>query len=153
MKLVDELEDMILQVTSQIGKPITSQNYKIVDRGMPHNPENLPSGKMAVYIFVFENQMVKVGRVGAKSNARFKVQHYNPNSSKSNLAKSILQDENMKKYGLGIDNVGEWIKTNTRRIDIILDIELGVFALELIEAALHYKYEPVYEGYKAQREL
>lgn len=45
MNLNDELENMISQVTSQIGKPITSQNYKIVDRGIPHNPDNLPDGK------------------------------------------------------------------------------------------------------------
>lgn len=104
-------------------------------------------------MFVFGNQILKVGKVGTKSKARFKGHHYNPKSSDSNLAKSILQDENMMKYGINVDNVGEWIKTNTRRIDIILDVELGIFVLELIEAVLHYKYEPIYEGYKAQRKL
>lgn len=43
------------------------------------------------------------------------------------------------------------LKENCRRIDIILDKNLGIFALELVEAALHYKYEPRYEGFSNQR--
>ena len=43
--------------------------------------------------------------------------------------------------------MGEWIKSNCYRNDVLLDISLGVFALELVEAALHYKYKPTYEGF------
>lgn len=32
-----------------------------------------------------------------------------------------------------------------------MDADLGIFSLELVEAALHYKYEPVYEGFSTQR--
>ena len=40
--------------------------------------------------------------------------------------------------------------TNSQsQIDILLDSSLGTFTLELIEAALHYKYEPIYEGFAA----
>jgi hypothetical protein len=78
-------------------------------------------------------------------------QHYNPKSAISNLAKSILSDSNMKNLGITEANVGDWIKHNCRRIDIIIDMEVGIFALELIEAVLHYKYCPVYEGFIAQR--
>ncbi|GEM_PF-5297747 len=49
------------------------------------------------------------------------------------------------------DLFGNWIKKNCRRIDILLDADLGIFTLELIEATLHYKYEPKYEGFLAQR--
>lgn len=66
------------------------------------------------------------------------------------LAASILADKNMADKGITKDNVGGWIKNNCRRIDILLDVSLGIFALELVEAALHYKYEPKYEGFVTQ---
>lgn len=47
--------------------------------------------------------------------------------------------------------VGDWIKSNCRRNDILLDSDLGIFTFELIEVALHYKYEPIYEGFATQR--
>ena len=69
----------------------------------------------------------------------------------SNLAKSILSDVEMRDKGINEDNVGEWIKQNCRRIDIEIDADLGIFALEFIEAVLHYKYIPKYEGFSSQR--
>ena len=57
----------------------------------------------------------------------------------------------MRDKGINEDDVGEWIKRNCRRIDIEINVDLGIFALEFIEAVLHYKYTPKYEGYSAQR--
>jgi hypothetical protein len=57
----------------------------------------------------------------------------------------------MKDKDITENNIGDWIKNNCRRVDILLDWDLGIFSLELIEAALHYKYEPVYEGFVTQR--
>ena len=57
----------------------------------------------------------------------------------------------MQDLGITEDNVGEWIKKNTRRIDVLIDASLGIFTLELIEAAFHYRYEPRYEGFSNQR--
>ena len=57
----------------------------------------------------------------------------------------------MQDIGINENNVGDWIKSNCYRIDILMDSDLGIFTLELIEAALHYKYEPVYEGFAGQR--
>ena len=48
-------------------------------------------------------------------------------------------------------NIGSWTKQNTGRIDILLDASLGIFTPELIEAALHFKYGPRYEGFQNQR--
>ena len=102
-------------------------------------------------MFFFNGEFLKIGKAGPNSNARFTSQHYLPFSSQSNLSKSILQDEDMQKLGITADNVREWIKHNTRRIDIILAESLGILTLELIEAVLHYRYEPKYEGFKNQR--
>lgn len=94
---------------------------------------------------------MKIGKAGPNSNARFLSQHYNPNSAMSNLAKSILSDVNMQNLGITEQNVGDWIKQNCRRIDVVIDRKVGIFALELVEAILHYKYSPIYEGYINQR--
>ncbi|MDQ4679509.1 hypothetical protein RCF13_07250, partial [Stenotrophomonas maltophilia group sp. RNC7] len=74
-----------------------------------------------------------------------------PRSAKSNLAASILSDNRMQGEDINEYNVGDWIKNNCRRIDILVDSDLGIFTLGLIEAALHYKYEPIYEGFDTQR--
>ncbi len=106
---------------------------------------------MGVYTFWYEGKFLKIGKVGPSSNARFLSHHYNPRSVRSTLAASILSDGNMQNKGINEINVGDWIKNNCRRIDILLDTDLGIFGLELIEAALHYKYEPIYEGFVTQR--
>ncbi|WP_243175932.1 hypothetical protein [Clostridium sporogenes] len=151
MDFVNEFDKIIYEVSSVLGKPIDKRKYKIVDRGMPHKPKSLPKQKMSVYTFWYNGKFIKIGKAGPNSNARFESQHYNPQSSKSNLAASILSDERMKDKDITENNIGDWIKNNCRRVDILLDSDLGIFSLELIEAALHYKYEPVYEGFVTQR--
>ena len=147
---VSEFREIIESVTSAAGRKIGS-GYEIIDRGMPHVPRTLKRGTMGVYSFLYNDEFLKIGKAGPNSNARFFSQHYLPASSASNLSKSLLNDSEMKGLGITGDNVGDWIRQNTRRIDIILDESLGIFTLELIEAALHFKYEPRYEGFKNQR--
>ena len=151
LNYLDEFNNIIEEVTRVLGKPIHKDKYKVIDRGIPHNPQRLPIGMMGVYTFWYNGSSLKIGKAGPKSNARFFSQHYNPRSAQSTLAASILVDKNMKNKGITEENVGEWIRNNCRRIDILLDVSLGIFALELIESALHYKYEPIYEGFVTQR--
>ena len=151
MNIISEIHTIIEEISSILGKPINKDSYKIIDRGVPHKPQSLPPKMTGVYIFQYKNCFLKIGKVGENSNARFLSQHYNPDSSKSNLASSILNDNTMKSLGINKDNVGKWIKNNCRRIDIFFNGDLGIFVPELIEAALHYKYEPLYEGFKTQR--
>lgn len=151
MDFVNDFDKIILDVSRILGKPIDKEKYEIVDRGLPHQPISLPIQKMGVYTFWCEGEFLKIGKAGPSSNARFLSQHYNPRSARSTLAASILSDGKMQNKGINESNVGDWIKNNCRRIDILLDVNLGIFTLELIEAALHYKYEPIYEGFTAQR--
>ena len=153
MDFVDDFEKIIHDVSCVLGKPIDESKYKIIDRGMPHKPKTLPTGMMGIYIFLYKGQFLKIGKAGTNSNARFISQHYNPRSAQSTLAISILLDRRMDDQVIDESNVGNWIKNNCRRIDILLDSDLGIFALALIEAALHYKYEPIYEGFATQRNL
>ncbi|WP_433945498.1 hypothetical protein [Paenibacillus sp. SN-8-1] len=66
-------------------------------------------------------------------------------------AKSILSDSGMSGLNIDPSNIKDWIKTNCRRIDVIINADIGVFALDLIEGIMHYKYEPKYEGFASQR--
>ncbi|WP_092639280.1 hypothetical protein [Acetanaerobacterium elongatum] len=151
MDYINEIDTLIQEVSSAIGKPISREKYEIVDRGLPHiPPSRLPAEKMAVYMFLLGDEFLKIGKANNRSNARFCSQHYGLNAP-STLAKSLLEDSEMSNSKIVPSNIKDWIKTNCRRIDIIIDADLGVFTLELIEAIMHYKYEPRYEGFVSQR--
>lgn len=119
----------------------------------PHvPPTRLPVGKMAVYVFSKGSDVLKVGKVGAKSQARYTSQHYNAGSAMSTLAASILADR--ERLGLStIDEalVGRWIKENVDRVNFLLDEQLGVPVLTLLETFLQCRLKPRYEGFKSQR--
>ena len=152
MVIPTQILECIKNASAAIDRPIDNDKINIIDRGQPHSaPHSLPKGKMAVYMFVYEGVALKIGKAGPNSNARYTSQHYNPKSAISNLAKSILSDVEMGDKGINEDNVGEWIKQNCRRIDVEIDADLGIFTLEFIEAVLHYKYTPKYEGFSSQR--
>lgn len=119
----------------------------------PHiPPTKLPAGKMAVYVFSKGIDVLKVGKVGARSQARYTSQHYNASSSKSNLAKSLLDDhEFLAVANVDEATVGRWIKNNIDRVNFLLDERIGVPVLTLLESFLQCRLKPRYEGFKSQR--
>jgi len=135
------------------GVELPNGAITIENLAAPHvPPTKLPSGKLAVYVFSKGADVFKVGKVGANSQARYTSQHYNPGSSNSNLAKSILADR--ERLGLGaIDDagVGRWIRENVDRVNFLLDERLGVPVLTLLETFLQCRLKPRYEGFKSQR--
>lgn len=118
----------------------------------PHRaPTSLPLGKMAVYVFSWGDKCLKVGKVGPNSQARYTSQHYNPKSSNSNLAKSILKDKT--KLGLADlneANVGEWIRMETDRINFLVNQTLNIPVLSLFESFLQCRLKPRFEGFVSQ---
>ncbi|MDI9370569.1 MAG: hypothetical protein QM446_06570 [Synergistota bacterium] len=151
MDYVHEIDTLIREVSLAIGKPISRDTYEIVDRGLPHiPPTRLPEGKMAIYMFLLGDEFLKIGKANHRSNARYCSQHYGL-SSRSTLAKSLLSDSRMSSLNIDPSNIKDWIKSNCRRIDIVINADLGVFTLVLIEGVMHYKYEPKYEGFASQR--
>lgn len=150
MDYIQEIGSLLQNVSLATGKEIPREKYEIVDRGVPHKPNGLPKGKMGVYMFFYGGRFLKIGKAGPNSDARFRSQHYAFNA-KSTLAKSIVGDADFAEKGINEANVGDWIKNNCRRIDILIDASAGIFTLELIEGILHYVYEPKYEGFKTQR--
>ena len=117
--------------------------------GQDHVPTKLPDNHMAVYIFTNPTGDVcyKVGKVGTNSKARYQTQHYSPTSSKTNLAKSILNDCSLNGDADLQTNVGLWIKQNTCRTNLLLSADKGFLTLSLLEVFIQNRLKPIYEGY------
>lgn len=153
-----------LEITNAINdfkKVAVLAGYKLSDANLtfqylkaPHTPPaSLPKSRFAVYIFFWNDQCLKVGKVGPKSQARYTSQHYNPNSSKSNLAKTLLAHKNELTLPFLKDQiVGNWIRTNTDRVNILIDSSYGLFLLSLMESFFQCRFKPIFEGFESQKD-
>lgn len=97
----------------------------------PHRPPSrLPAGKMAIYVFVYGDTTLKVGKAGSNSQARYISQHYKAGSAPSTLAASLLKrGREIGVSNLDNDSVSEWIKSETDRINFVVDSEVGIDGL------------------------
>jgi hypothetical protein len=126
----------------------------------PHRPpSSLPAGQAAVYVFSLRteygsacpagpNRVLKVGKVGPNSAPRFCSQHYNPGSSNSNLAKSLLNERVLWPF-LGVTtldalNVKAWMMTNIDRDHIF--VPAGTNLEREVERYLRGWLGPAFEG-------
>jgi len=142
---IDEALKDFVKVSEIARIPIAFEDFDVEYSHLPHNPPmRLPENKMAIYGFCFQGNWLKIGKVGPNSQARYTSQHYDPNRSRSNLSKSLLKDPEMQ--ALVKDNVGEWIKSNCNRVNILVDKIHGLFLLSLLEAFLHARLKPKYES-------
>jgi hypothetical protein len=100
-------------VAGQLGLPGWPAKLDMECMAAPHKPKALRPRHGAVYVFALADgvtseaglgRVLKVGRVGPNSNARFQSQHYSPVSSRSNLANSILEYPALWSW-LGIDHL------------------------------------------------
>lgn len=148
----EKLRDDFLIVAKLGGIEIQPSDIGIETLTMPHKPpSNLPKRKMAVYVFFNKECVLKVGKAGSRSQARYTSQHYNPGSAPSTLAASILKDENsVQKYGLNEENISNWIKESTDRVNFLLDADIGKWVLNLLEAFVQCRLQPRYEGFASQ---
>jgi hypothetical protein len=128
--------------------PFAGANFSISDirvdiREKPHRPSSLPSGSCAIYAFFLNERALKVG---PNSGARFLSQHYT-GSAMSTLAGSILrygeQVGLVKPADMTID---VWIRQETDRVNLLLPATCGSAVLSLLEAFLHIRWKPLFEG-------
>ncbi len=114
----------------------------------PHRPRPLPAGKMAVYGFCLNGSWLKIGEVGPNSGPRYVSQHYT-GSARSTLAGSIRKDQSPSmKQAADLDkaSLAAWIKCETSRVNILLLESRGRQLRLLLEAFLHTRLRPRYEG-------
>ena len=139
-------------VAQLAGVDLSSDDVRVELLPAPHvAPTRLPSGMMAVYVFSHAGEVLKVGKVGPNSQARYTSQHYNAGSAMSTLAGSLMADS--ERYGLSDmerSDIGPWIKANIDRVNFLLKAQLGIPVLTLLESFLQCRLRPRYEGFKSQ---
>jgi len=140
-------------VAQLAGVTLAADDLRVEALPAPHAPPTrLPAGYMAVYVFTHDGDVLKVGKVGPKSQARYTSQHYNAGSAPSTLAASMIADaDHLGLGGVERAEVGNWIRTNVDRVNILLRADLGVPVLTLLESFLQCRLRPRYEGFQSQR--
>ena len=129
---------------ARVTTPLTDIQRQILHK--PHKAKTLPRNYMAVYSFFLDGRALKVGKVGPNSGPRFLSQHYT-GSAKSTLRGSLLTNSaRIGVAGLSPHNVADWIRINTDRVDLLIPADAGVAFLSLLEAFLHVRWNPVFEG-------
>ena len=142
-----------LRVAALAGARLNESEIEVETLKAPHRPPSrIPAGKMAVYVFSYGDTVLKVGKVGPNSGARYTSQHYNAASAPSTLAASLLKGgDQIGVSGLTVETAGDWIKNNTHRTNFLMRTECGVPVLTLLEAFLQCKLTPRFEGFASQR--
>lgn len=131
----------------------------------PHSIAKLPQGRCGVYVFSLSaeygarveagpHRVLKVGKAGSKSAARFTYQHYGFNAM-STLARSLVHTPILWRY-LGIDevtkdSVATWIREHCDRDHFFLDAG-DEWYLDELEWYLHGRLGPVFEGVRGRIE-
>jgi len=148
-----------IEVTQLAGLSLHASDIETQVLVAPHRRTGLPKGKAAVYVFFHGDTCLKVGKVGANSDARFRSQHYLPSGAMSNLAKSLCFDFTseaaMSRFfsaemrpGFDAESVADWMLTNLSRIHFFLDANAPTGAVRLLEVFLQCRLHPLFEeGY------
>ena len=56
-----------------MGYELNKGDYYIEDMGCPHTqPKKLPDGYAAIYIFIYQDKFLKIGKANEKSNSSFR---------------------------------------------------------------------------------
>jgi hypothetical protein len=143
-----EIEKLAAAALTDFKKIVESNEIASESWPKPHTPLKLPQGKMAVYAFFLNGKALKIGHAGASSNARYQSHHYNPNSSRSNLARSILNDPaRVGATGVNEFTIGNWIRQNTDRVNFLIPISATNHTRTLLETFLHHRWQPMFEGH------
>jgi predicted Zn-dependent protease len=142
-----------LKAAALAGTNLRESDITVEVTKAPHRPPSrLPPGKMAVYVFSHGTTILKVGKAGPNSAARYTSQHYNAASAPSTLAASLMKEGSIIGiHGLSVESAGNWIKQNTDRTNFLLRLECGIPILTLLEAFLQCKLKPKFEGFSSQR--
>ncbi len=153
--IMHDLSDLVgksvtdfLRVSSLAGAVLRPDQVDVEILAMPHKPPpRLPEENMAVYAFFLDGRALKVGKAGPNSHARYSYQHYNASSAASTLAGSLMRNPAAVGIeGIEASNIGQWIREHTDRVNLLLPENLGDPILSLLEAYLHVRWNPVYEG-------
>ena len=113
-----------LRVAALAGARLAESEIEVETLKAPHRPPSrLPAGKMAVYVFSCGDTVLKVGKAGPNSGARYTSQHYNAASARSTLAASLLKGgDEIGVSGLTVESAGPRCQGSCR----LSEMESGV---------------------------
>lgn len=143
-----DINNLIYRATEMAGRTMNpGTDFYVVWQPRGHEPASLPRGKMAVYSFHYGDCCLKVGQVGPNTGSRYYDNHYKVIEPGSTLANSIV---NSGEFGnISSSDVGEWIKNNCERFDIIMNVpenENRKIILNMIEGIMQMYFRPKFEG-------
>jgi hypothetical protein len=146
-----ELEEILSQLvvaSAAAQAPLVRRSIVVEYAAAPHRqPANLPRGKLAIYAFFHHGRCLKCGKAGPNSQARYTSQHYNPNSAPSTLANTLLvRCAEIGVSGLQRSTVGDWVRSNTSRVNLLFPSVVGSTSLAFYEAFLHLYWKQIFEG-------
>ena len=149
----DQLANDFRQVAELAGFSLAAGDFCVESFPAPHRPPTrLPAGKMAVYLFGHQGRVLKIGKAGPNSKARYTSQYYSPRAARSTLAASLLtRGDEVGIRGIADSTVGDWSRHNTDRHNFLLDSGYPIRLLTLLESFLQCRLDPVFEGFRNQR--
>ncbi len=148
----EEIRDTVESLGRLLGKPIDTAKVEVVDRGQPHRWEDLPQDQYGIFIFLLDNEVLKIGHAEWNRRLWFGYQQYSSKMVSRTLASALMKDESMQCYHLESETLSRWMMESLRRIDVLLDESVGLLTVELIDKALNYRYSPRYENTGLQSE-
>lgn len=153
-RLISKFSDQAERIGVQSRSEIEFDHW-----GAPHVPKALPRGYGAVYVFALSNdygsrceagahRVLKVGKAGPNSNARFQSQHYGF-SARSTVAGALIANPIIWSH-LGIETLRkadcrDWLLENTERYNFYVP-EFSQRALDPLENFLRAVLGPALEG-------
>lgn len=147
----NELIHDFVKVSIIAGTPVREDQIRHEVIRPPHSGLRLPPNVYVVYAFSLSSNprvVLKVGKAGPKSVARFVSQHYLPRSCKSNVANSLCVEtqvwEQLGISGLNEDSAGEWLRAYTDRDHFYM--AQGAPLINLLEIFLQCRLRPLFEG-------
>ena len=142
-QIIDDFRESEFEPMGMIPR---SDFVKIEVLPMPHEPPELPKGQAAVYVFSTRDYVLKIGKAEQDAQAEYNSQYY-INSTSKTLAESLVNCNSRSLY-LNTENVGDWIKKNTTRVNFILSPAysgnqeiLDMLAI-FVEKRLQHLYDP-----------
>ena len=144
---IREAVDRFISLAQELGHPVSKADLAF-DSSHLHEQPVLPKNHCAVYIFLYQGKVLKIGKANAKSGDRYRHQHYRFDVG-STLAKSLFKDDSEFKSLIGSkENAKSWMLANLVRVNVLInDLERNGKAIsELLEALLHYQFRPRFEG-------
>lgn len=126
---------------------VRSFEYEIEVRWPPHKPPGGLNGHGAVYAYYWPERgaFLKVGKAGAKSSQRYQYHHYGPNAG-STLFKDLKKECDILGIPCEEKRLKSWMYAHLARADVLLAPGYDPQVLALLEAFLHLRWRPRYEG-------